>query len=349
MKLLPHLDDIHHVVWLQTAFLGDVLLTTAAMSLVAKRFPTWTQHLITTPVGAKALADHPWLTRILAFDKTKNLRSEFSRLKDSLPTEKTLLLQPHKSFRSSLLSRYLGFPCITYLETSLSCMATIQVTRVAVLHEAHRIGLLLEPLRISREDIVASRPFLSVAQRPENPAWATFFQNKARKKIGIAPGSVWGTKRWPLASFCTLSQKLTEKGFDLIFLGAKEEEPLAAQMQLAVGTRSDQVLNTAGVTSFSDLRWLFPQLDLVISNDSAPIHYASAFNIPTLAIFGATVSAMGFGPLAEKSHVLEIEGLACRPCGDHGPQVCPLQHFRCMRELSVDQVYEAALAMLMAI
>ncbi len=346
MKELPQLEDIQHVVWLQTAFLGDIVLTTAAMSIIAKRFPACKQHLITTAVGAKALAGHPWLESILVFDKKKSMRQEFSRLKQSLPRTHTLLLQPHKSFRSSLLNRYLGFPSVTYRETSFSCVSTVQVPRVAVLHEASRIGLLLEPLRVPREEIVAARPFLPVADSPKNQVWEKFFQDRTRKKIGIAAGSVWGTKRWPIESFCALSRRLTEKGFDLVLLGAKEEQPLAAQMLAAVGASRNQALDTAGVTSFADLRWIFPQLDLVISNDSAPIHYASAFNIPTLAIFGATVSAMGFGPLASKSRVEELQGLACRPCGDHGPQVCPLSHFRCMRDLSVDRVYEAALAFL---
>ncbi len=349
MKQLPQLETIQHVVWLQTAFLGDIILTTAAMSLIAKRFPSWKQHLITTHVGAKALEQHPCISQILVFDKKKSTRQEFSRIKSHLPHANTLLLQPHKSFRSSLLRSYLKFPSITYAETSLGCSATVQISRVAVLHEAHRIALLLEPLGISREEILASRPFFPVEKNPSIPAWQNFLQNRTRKKIGIAPGSVWGTKRWPIESFCTLSRRLAEHGFNLVLLGAKEEQPLAAQMLEAVGPRSDQVLNTAGITSFLDLRWIFPQLDLVISNDSAPIHYASACNVPTLALFGATVSAMGFGPLAERSQVVEVEGLPCRPCGDHGPQICPLTHFRCMRDLSVDRIYNAALAMLMAI
>jgi heptosyltransferase II len=63
-------------------------------------------------------------------------------------------------------------------------------------------------------------------------------------------------------------------------------------------------------------------------------------NTPTVAVFGPTVPAFGFGPLAEKSVVAEHVALECRPCHPHGPRVCPLGHWRCMRDVSVAAVLE---------
>jgi heptosyltransferase-2 len=81
---------------------------------------------------------------------------------------------------------------------------------------------------------------------------------------------------------------------------------------------------------------------LLVTNDSAPLHLASAMNTPTIAVFGPTVPEFGFGPLAEQSMVVGHTSLACRPCDRHGPQRCPLGHWRCMREIMPDAV--AALA-----
>ena len=86
------------------------------------------------------------------------------------------------------------------------------------------------------------------------------------------------------------------------------------------------------------MRFIFSKLSGLVANDSAPIHYASAFDVPTLAIFGATVSAMGFSPLASHSVVVELPELECRPCSDHGPKICPLGHFKCMKDISADRV-----------
>ena len=67
---------------------------------------------------------------------------------------------------------------------------------------------------------------------------------------------------------------------------------------------------------------------------------------PSVAIFGPTVPAFGFGPLAPRSIVVGHETLSCRPCDRHGPQRCPLGHFRCMRELDAATLAEQVRSLL---
>jgi heptosyltransferase-2 len=131
----------------------------------------------------------------------------------------------------------------------------------------------------------------------------------------------------------------------LVILGSQDEQAAAAEMEEGLRDHAPRVINLAGKTSLDDLRGLYPQLDLLVSNDSSPLHYASAFQVPTLAIFGATVPGLGFGPLAPRRMVAEVE-LACRPCSDHGPQECPLGHFKCMRTLAPERVASMALELL---
>jgi heptosyltransferase-2 len=80
---------------------------------------------------------------------------------------------------------------------------------------------------------------------------------------------------------------------------------------------------------------------VLVTNDSAPLHLASAMDTPTVALFGPTVPAFGFGPLAEARRIAEVPMLACRPCDAHGPRQCPLTHWRCMRDLTVAEVLDA--------
>jgi heptosyltransferase-2 len=77
----------------------------------------------------------------------------------------------------------------------------------------------------------------------------------------------------------------------------------------------------------------------LVTNDSAPQHLASAVGTPTVTLFGPTVPAFGFGPLAPRSRTLGHPALSCRPCHPHGPPACPLGHWRCMQELDVDEVW----------
>ena len=77
---------------------------------------------------------------------------------------------------------------------------------------------------------------------------------------------------------------------------------------------------------------------MTFSNDSAPMHFASAMNAPVTAIYCSTVPEFGFGPLSDNSTIIETgEKLECRPCGLHGRKKCPKQHFKCS-EINIDTI-----------
>ncbi len=328
------------LVWLQTGFLGDIVITTAAFRFVRDYFPEVKQILITTPIGAAALKDHPDLDGVKIFDKrNKGLFGEGRRLKKELSKEikgRTFLLQTHRSFRSSFLSRLIGLPTITYYESELSWLAHKRVPRVAVHHEAQRILLLLEALGVARGPMMAALPWLSSPPRNSLADEVRAFASD-RPILAMAPGSVWGTKRWPSENYGALAKLLLERSNAVIvILGAKDEIP-AAELVETLAQDKSRVFNLAGKTGLDDLRALFPLFKVLVSNDSSPLHYASAFRTPTLAIFGATIPALGFGPLAPRKWVAELD-LECRPCGAHGPQSCPLGHFRCMKDQTPEQM-----------
>jgi len=75
------------------------------------------------------------------------------------------------------------------------------------------------------------------------------------------------------------------------------------------------------------------------TNDSAPLHFASAMDAPVTAIFCSTVPSFGFYPLSSRSFVAETkEKLECRPCSLHGLRACPLGHFKCARTIETAQL-----------
>jgi heptosyltransferase-2 len=367
---LPPPEAVTDLVWLATGFIGDLVLATAAMDVAAKHFPNVRQHVVTTPVGAVVLAGAPGLSSLTVFDKRagqlrpmlaarRQLRAALAGSESgSSGVRNVVLLQPHLSFRSSLLARLTRLPTVTFEETVGGGHAAVRVPRVAVLHEAARIALLLEPLGVARDEAFAARPRLAALPlRPDVPWQATV---AAQRKCGgaviaIAPGSVWGTKRWPSERYAEVAVRLVKEHPDalVVLLGSPAEKKatsIVARAVVAALPNGDadhpRLLDLAGTTSLEDLRRLFPEISVLIANDSSPVHYAAAFNVPTVAVFGATVPAMGFGPLADRSVVVQVEGLPCRPCGAHGPMTCPLTHFRCMRDLSAASVFDAASSLL---
>jgi len=138
-----------------------------------------------------------------------------------------------------------------------------------------------------------------------------------------------------------LVQKLgCEKGIGIVLLGSFDEKNQTDFIESQYNG-SSPLWNLAGKTNLDDMRRVVPKLSQIVSNDSSPIHLASAFNIPTLALFGPTVPTMGFSPLADGSHSMQTEEkLDCRPCSEHGPQQCPMGHFKCMKSLSPEIVFE---------
>ncbi len=156
---------------------------------------------------------------------------------------------------------------------------------------------------------------------------------KGESFVALAPGSVWATKKWP--HYAALAALLNAR---VVIVGSTEDVYLASDILRAVGARA---IDCAGRLSLLASAELISRAQVLVSNDSAPLHLASAVGTPTVAIFGPTVPEFGFGPLAPRSVVLGVTTLGCRPCDRHGPQRCPLGHWRCMREITPRQVADA--------
>ena len=238
------------------------------------------------------------------------------------------------------------------------------VDRVMPFHESARIAMLLEPLGLCREKILAARPQLTRSvEMPAGPEGVISKPSQALpsglsetfssglsgplRRIAIAPGSVWGTKRWIPERFARLGLELLAKvpGARIVLMGSPDEVELCAAIARKISNPS-RVENLCGKILLKDLPQAFAGFELVITNDSSPVHFAGAVNVATVAIFGATIPQFGFAPLAQHSRVVQSGPLPCRPCSDHGPQVCPKEHFRCMKDISVDQVLAACIDLL---
>jgi heptosyltransferase II len=152
--------------------------------------------------------------------------------------------------------------------------------------------------------------------------------------VALAPGSVWATKRWP---YYPELAALIRTHARVVIVGSPADRPLADTIR----ARVPDAIGATGRLSLLGSAELLGRCIAVVSNDSAPVHLASAMNVPTLAVFGPTVPGFGFGPVADVSDVAGHDSLACRPCHRHGPQRCPLGHWRCMGELSAHEVFQA--------
>jgi len=147
-------------------------------------------------------------------------------------------------------------------------------------------------------------------------------------------------RKWPIDSFVELGRKLLENSTINIILTGSIEEQQACEVLLRK-INPDRVINFAGKTTFKQLITLYSISDLLITNDSGPVHFASTTDIPILALFGPETPKI-FGPMSPKAKVISIE-LACSPCiSVFNQKKSSCNDNQCMKQISVQMVLSEA-------
>ena len=164
----------------------------------------------------------------------------------------------------------------------------------------------------------------------------------AKRPIALAPSSAWTTKRWTSWHFAFLCDRLIEiYKKEIIILGAKGDQPIVQRflqfVKIFLPDRLQWIKNHCGKIQLDELSLVLPKCSMLIGNDSAPGHIACAADIPVVSIFGPTHPRFGYAPIGRRSRVSQAD-LSCRPCCSHGQARCPHKHFRCMKEVSREQV-----------
>lgn len=331
---------------IQTAFLGDVVLTTPLVVALKNAYPDAEIHLVSTPAGCAVLANtfSNFFSYIL--DKKKSRVQTLFTLKKQLSLHQPfdLILCPHRSLRSLFICKMLAAKRKIAFHSWWAKLLQFETVRYPQYsenwHYSAKLLELLGPLGLPR-GTTRLQPFLAFAK----PAPKLSEQ----EYIVLSPFSEWGTKMWFSERYARLAQALYKEYQLPIYIvgqGSGLQYITAQTMVEKASTQNAQVISLFNKTNLDELKAIIAGAKLVVSNDSAAIHIAAAFDTPTLAIFGPTVKKLGFFPLAQKSKVVETAQLACRPCSLHGPMRCPKKHFKCMDSITVDQVLEQARTLL---
>jgi heptosyltransferase II len=166
--------------------------------------------------------------------------------------------------------------------------------------------------------------------------------SRARRVVCLNPGGAYGSaKHWPMKSFAELARRLAiqrEKTV-LVLCGPAERDEART---IAARAGHPHVLSLADAPpSIGLTKAAVRHSELLVTTDSGPRHFAAPFGVPVVTLFGPTHIAWSETYCAQAVHVqLEVD---CGPCQQ---RTCPLGHHRCMRELSVEDVYQAAAELL---
>jgi heptosyltransferase II len=333
--------SINKILIIHTAFIGDLILLAPLVHETRKAFKDAAIHILGIPLVADVYEHDPAVTRFIAYDKKNKDKgcAGFYRVVQKLKRLKyDLALIPHRSLRSALLAKLARVPQrIGFDQSAGSFLMTHLVEYKHNIHEVERNISLLESY-LNRK----IEPKLTIITSDAQKQKAGQIIEKLNKPvIAVAPGSVWFTKRWPTQYYAALISALLRANISVILLGGPKDRELVK----ALPTDRKNILNLVGQLSLLESAEVIGNCSLLISNDSAPLHLASAMNTAVIAIFGPTVPAFGFYPYKVKHKIIQ-NNLECRPCGMHGSAECPIKTHECMKTLKPKKIFEETMTFL---
>jgi lipopolysaccharide heptosyltransferase II len=333
----------------QTAFLGDIILTTPLIAALRRHLPQAELAMLVTPAAVPLVAAHPGLDRVIVDDKRgtgRGARGLVHLVRRLRAARFDVAIAAHKSVRTALALRAGGIPRrIGFATAPAAALYTDRVPRPATAHDRDRLLGLLAPLGVSAVAAEEARPWIAVDPASRARAEALLAPWRDGRPLAVlAPGSAWRTKRWPTSAFGALVRALDADGYRCLVVGGPAELGLTAAVQTAAGGVG---VDLGGRTDLPLLAAVMARAAVAVTNDSAPMHVASAVGVPQVAIFCATVPAQGYGPVGRRALIVERD-LACRPCGRHGGARCPRGTDDCRKLVTVDDV-RAAVAQVRAL
>ena len=322
---------------IQTAFTGDVVLATGVVEQLHKYHPEARIDFLLRKGNEGLLKDHPYITNVLVWNKSEHKNRNLM----------LIVMQVRKAVYTHVfnLHRFGSSGLITFL-SGARFKAGFDKNPFSFCYSLKVKHIISEPYSIQPEhevqrnnELIAeltSKHFSLPRLYPSDSDYELIKQYQLRPYVCIAPSSVWFTKQFPAEQWVGLIDSLPTQ-YPVFLLGGPGDSKLAdAIINKSV---AGNVVNLCGKLGFLQSAALMQGAVMNYTNDSAPLHFASAMNAPLTAVFCSTVPAFGFGPLRDNARVVEVRGrLYCRPCGLHGHKVCPEGHFRCAKEITNDQL-----------
>ena len=342
-----HSKQIKQILIRSTNWVGDAVITTPAIRAVRKNFPEAKISLLAKPWVAPIFYNNPYIDNILIYDaagKHKGL-SGILRLSKELRKEKfdlAILLQ--NAFEAALIAFLAGIPNILgYNTDARSLLLTHCICLKPALKSVHQIDYYLGILEGASLKSDGRHLTLVVTDEERKHAEKILAKHGITGKdrlIGINPGAVFGSaKRWFPERYAALSVKLQKySGAGIAIFGGPGEMALGQHISELMGNRC---VNFCGKTSLREAVALIERCQLFITNDSGLMHVAAALDTPQIAIFGST-DHVTTSPGSPGSRIIRAP-VPCSPCLKPD---CPIDH-RCMKNITVDMVYDAAVALLM--
>ncbi len=326
------MSNFNKILIIQTAFIGDAILLTSLIEKLNEFYPDSQIDLLVRKPNDSLFYKHPFIKKLYVWNKNKKKYKTLYQILKQVRLQKYDYVVNLQRFATTGLFTALSKAKITigYKKNPFSFLFT-QTYKHEInnnKHEIERNQLLIEKL--------TNKTALKPKLYPPQSDFDKVEKYKANKFICISPASVWFTKQFPATKWVQYINGVDESYYIYLLGGAND---ILYCESIKKNTINKNTINLAGKLNLLQSAALMKDAKMNFTNDSAPLHLASAMNANTTAVFCSTIPEFGFGPLSDNKKIIEVkEKVNCRPCGLHGRKECPENHFNCAIKIDINDL-----------
>lgn len=310
--------------------IGDIVLTTPVIRCLRKKYPESTIHYLTKKKFSGIVQSNPYVDKVLLLEEDINVTIEEIRNENyqhiidlhhnlrTLRIKQSIKKVAFHSFNKINIEKWIytnfKFNLMPHKHIVDRYMETVE--KLGVVNDGLGLDYFIPENDLVKEDDI---PF-----------------SHSHGYIAIAIGAAHNTKKLPVEKLKELVSKIE---YPIILLGGKEDFINAEKI---VESDTVKIYNACGKFSLNESADIVRNSKLVISHDTGLMHIAAAFKKNILSVWGNTVPSFGMVPYQTLYEVFQVNKLWCRPCSKTGFDKCPLGHFKCMNNQSLETIAERA-------
>ena len=337
--------DKYRILVIRFSSLGDVILTAPVLEALKDNYKNSEISILTKQKYQGLFEPDPRVDSIIYFDpkeKDKGFPGLLRLIKNLNQERFDLIVDLHSNLRGFLI-RFLvkSKRKVHYNKKTIARYLMVHFKRL----KAKPVSTVDNYLNsLGETGIKAWSRSPTLYPKKESQIWAErFFVESGLSEreilIGIAPGAKWETKKWDVDKFSSVAKDLSRDfSARILLVGNKEDQKLVNEIEQRAG--KERAIHAFDLP-LDRLMALVERCDLFISNDSGPMHLASALGVPTIGIFGPTAPELGFSPAGLEDKIF-WSGVGCSPCSLHGEKECVRDSRYCMDDIKPKKVIEEA-------
>lgn len=309
--------------------IGDIVLTTPVIRCLKKQVPGITLHYLTKDAFATIVESNPYADKVIRLSHSWELM-----MHELAEEEYDFVIDLHNNIRSLRVKRQLDVRSSTFNKLNIRKWIYVNF-KINMMPDVHIVDRYLDAaesfgIRNDGEGLDYFIPEHDKITEEDLPV------SHHAGYIGIAIGAAHATKKLPVDKLRELCMLINHP---IVLLGGKEDFEAANEIACHDPVR---IYNACGKFTLNESADIVRRSKMMITHDTGLMHIAAAFRKPIISVWGNTVPSFGMTPYYGNFHFrdqrFQVNKLPCRPCSKIGYEKCPRGHFKCMRQIDLEEI-----------